>query len=228
MIAYHQVVIKSKDKDLANIDFNTELSSIFRFFCNYGKIVDFNLEFLPNMIYITYKQKSSVKKIIEAGVLEFINKSGLNCRFIASKFEYSLYVRNMKDSTKTYENFLPRRQQQNILCQSQVPSQTQSQSQNQFNPFNTMPHSQPGIGLFGRALINTMDQGHVYGNPQLTHLGVNVGGGNPLDQKSMMSGGLNPSVTSNMNPNINSGLSNPLTGVSSGINSGGSFNYFSK
>jgi hypothetical protein len=218
MIAYHQVVIKGKEKDLANIDFTSELSSVFRFFCNYGKIVDFNLEFLPNMIYVTYKQKSSVKKIIDAGVLEFINKSGVNCRFIASKLEYSLYVRNLKDSNKTYENFLARRQQQNLICQNQV----QPQGQNQFNPFNTVPLSQPGMGLFGRALINTMDQGSGYTNPQMNHMtvsGVNV---NPMEQKSIMGGGLNHNLNSGLN------LTNPLSGVGSGVNTGGSFNYFSK
>ena len=111
MICEHQVVIKGREKDLANIDIATELSSFYRFFCNYGKIVDFNLEFLPNMIYITYKNKKSVQKIIETPTIEYINKSGITCTFTVNLNDFPLFVRNIKDPNQTYENFLPRRQQ---------------------------------------------------------------------------------------------------------------------
>lgn len=174
MLTQYQVVIKGKEKDLANIDFSSEISSVYRFFCNYGKIVDFNLEFLPNMIYITYKQKSSVKKLTEAGILEYINKSSVTCRFIAAKNDFPIYVRNLKDSNKTYENFIPRRPLNNMICN---PT---------FNPFNSLNSNGPGIrSLLNGSLISTLDQ-NLLGQNQLSQLGTGMSSNlNSLEKNNM-------------------------------------------
>ena len=210
MLPQYQVIIKGKDKDLANIDFSTEISSVYRFFCNYGKIVDFNLEFLPNMIYITYKQKSSVKKLIDCnGSIEYINNNGVTCRFNASKNDFAIYVRNIKDPNKTYENFIPRRQQMKVNTYNPLVGNMQQNKHNgMFSLLNTNLIGSLGNDILpNHSLMGQMNQSlNTQMNSQMTNSHESGGGHSNLPLSSSLQ---------------NSGL-----GSSSGLNN--SFNYFQK
>lgn len=109
MLSFHQVIVKGLDKSLAYVDIASELNSLYRFFANYGKIVDFNLEYYPNMIYITYSLPTSVKNLTTLANVEYFMINQTTIKFSVIKNETAIYVRNLKNNKiSNYENFFPK------------------------------------------------------------------------------------------------------------------------
>lgn len=132
MLSFHQVIVKGKDKNLMSIDINSDLVSFYRFFSNFGKIVDFNLEFFPNMIYITYRMPSETKYLLSSSPLEYVSQCGIACKLIVTRNDSSIYVRSLKDSSKSiFDNFVPRHKQISM-----------PPSNNTFNPFISQSSTQ--------------------------------------------------------------------------------------
>jgi hypothetical protein len=62
----------------------------------YGKIVDFNINYFPNLIPITYASAHSVNKMFENDNMTYTSKQGEIFQFNAVKSECSLFIRNSK------------------------------------------------------------------------------------------------------------------------------------
>ena len=194
--------------------------------------MDFNLEYLPNMIYITYKQKSSVKKILDSN-LEYISKSGVVCSFIVNKNDFALNVRNIKDPSKTYENFLPFKQQQHqqVICNNYNPLFNNYPMNNKANCNSSMGMlsllNNNVLGSIDPSLFSQSQAQYLQNQKQqqnqqqnFSNLGnnpkpLNNHGGNSLENNKLAP--LNQMSPSRLNTNSASG----------GLNSS-SFNYFQK
>jgi hypothetical protein len=114
MVTFHQVTVSSID-NLSFIDLVKELTNLYRFFCGFGKIVDFNLENFPKSINISFTKHTSVVGLLEKGMYEinsefvtYLSPTGAKYRLKARKVDYKLPVRNIKDGSKSaYENYMP-------------------------------------------------------------------------------------------------------------------------
>lgn len=158
MLSFHQVIIKGKDKNLMSIDINSDLVSFYRFFSNFGKIVDFNLEFFPNMIYITYRMPSETKYLLSSSPLEYVSQCGIACKLIVTRNDSSIYVRSLKDSSKPiFENFVPRHKQISMPSSSNIfnPFISQSSNTQQLSSNNCYPIIP---NLLGSHLAESNDQ----------------------------------------------------------------------
>lgn len=158
MLSFHQVIVKGKDKNLMSIDINSDLVSFYRFFSNYGKIVDFNLEFFPNMIYITYRMPSETKYLLLSSPLEYVSQCGIACKLIVTRNDSSIYVRSLKDSSKPiFENFVPRHKQISIPTTNNIynPFISQSSSTQQLSSNNCYPIIP---NLLGSHIVDSIDQ----------------------------------------------------------------------
>lgn len=69
MVVFHQISVTSVDASINRIDLRNELTNLYRFFAGFGKIVDFNLEYFPHYIYITFAKHESVRQLINIGTI---------------------------------------------------------------------------------------------------------------------------------------------------------------
>lgn len=110
MLTHHQLVVIASDKGFFGMEIESELPMLYRLFSNYGKIIDFNMEFFPNMIYVTYLKSTVFKSFFEKNEgLDYISKTlGKTIKLNVLRNESPILVRNLKDPCKSVtENFGP-------------------------------------------------------------------------------------------------------------------------
>lgn len=90
-----------------------EISALYRFFSQYGSIVDLNLDYYKTFIVVTFSKHSDVLKILKLENLKYIGPNNdieqkeKRWDFKPSKIDFVLPVRNFNSTQKIEEKFLP-------------------------------------------------------------------------------------------------------------------------
>ena len=108
MLVFHQSFVKSLKNEFSSgsFDIKLEFDGLFRFFSDFGRIVDFNLEYFPNLIAITYTSCNAVNELINKNEISYVNSKMEIISLMANHHQPSIPVRNLKiKSESTYDHF---------------------------------------------------------------------------------------------------------------------------